>query len=284
MNPIKSIVFLSFILVILSACSSTEQPQTKTQNESPKEWDLVWADEFDTAGLPDSTKWSYDVGTGCPDICGWGNNELEYYTEKREKNARVENGHLIIEVHKEKMGERDYTSARLVSKNKGDWKYGRIEIRAKLPSGVGTWPAIWMLPTDWEYGGWPASGEIDIMEHVGYEPEKVYGTVHTKAFNHMIGTQVGDSIVIKDAEQEFHTYGIEWDAEQIHFFSDKQTYFTFKNKKTNSEAWPFDKRFHLILNLAVGGNWGGKYGVEDSIFPQRMEVDYVRVYKEVISD
>ncbi|MEJ2503896.1 MAG: glycoside hydrolase family 16 protein, partial [Gemmatimonadota bacterium] len=142
------------------------------------EWRQVWADEFDTPGLPDTLRWSYDVGGH-----GWGNEELQYYTEARQANARVEDGHLIIEARRDSVGGREYSSARLVTKGKGDWQYGRFEARAKLPSGRGTWPAIWMLPTEWRYGGWPESGEIDIMEHVGHDPDVVHATVHTGAYN-----------------------------------------------------------------------------------------------------
>lgn len=243
-------------------------------------YELVWSDEFEYNGLPDEKKWSYDIGDGCPNVCGWGNNELEYYTEKRLENARVEEGQLIITAIKENFGSKNYTSARLVSREKGDWTYGRIEVRAKLPAGVGTWPAIWMLSTDWSYGGWPESGEIDIMEHVGYEPDSIYGTVHTKAYNHGIGTQRGGKIEITDCEEEFHVYAIEWTYNKIDFFVDDNKYFTFE-KEQGSEKWPFDKRFHLLLNLAVGGNWGGAKGVDESVFPQQMKVDYVRVYQLV---
>jgi hypothetical protein len=162
-----------------------------------KRMKLVWADEFSTDGLPDSTKWGYDIGNGCPVNCGWGNNELQYYTSNRQQNARVKEGHLIIEARREKMGDMEYSSARLVSKKKGDWTYGRIDVRAKLPVGTGVWPAIWMLPTDWVYGGWPGSGEIDIMEHVGYIPDSIFGTVHTNLFNGMLGTQKSKGIASK---------------------------------------------------------------------------------------
>lgn len=244
-----------------------------------EEYQLVWSDEFDYTGLPDESKWGYDVGNGCPHICGWGNNELEYYTEKQLKNARVENGHLIIEAHIERIIYNNYTSARLVSKGKGDWTYGRMEIRSKNPKGKGTWPAIWMLPTENKYGGWPRSGEIDIMEHVGYEVDSVFGTVHTMAYNHGIKTQKGGQLAV-NSEDEFHVYSIEWTAEKIDFYIDDKQYFTFENENASSKEWPFDQPFHLILNLAVGGNWGGAKGVDDSIWPQRMEVDYVRVYQK----
>lgn len=240
---------------------------------------LVWSDEFDYTGLPDSMKWGYDKGKGCPDNCGWGNNELQFYTWNRQENARAEKGKLVIEVRKENYSGAAYTSARLVSKNKGDWKYGRFEIKAKLPAGTGMWPAIWMLPTKWEYGGWPHSGEIDIMENVGYMPDSVFGTIHSGAYNGMIGTQKSKGLLFKDLSKAFHIYEIEWTADSISFFIDKKKYNLFKNEHSGSEAWPFDKEFHLLLNIAVGGNWGGKFGVDDKIFPQKMEVDYVRVYQ-----
>jgi beta-glucanase (GH16 family) len=234
---------------------------------------LVWSDEFDYTGLPAATKWTCEVGGG-----GWGNNELQYYTLNDSHNARVEDGILIIEALKESMGGREYTSARLISDGKGDWLYGRFEIRARVPGGKGMWPAIWMLPSDWIYGNWPASGEIDIMEHVGYEPSKIYGTIHTKAYNGSIGTQKGSSVTGSDWETAFHVYAIEWTADKIDFFIDGTKYFTFNNQGT-WETWPFDKRFHFVLNVAVGGNWGGVQGVDQTIFPKRMEIDYIRVYQ-----
>jgi len=236
--------------------------------------ELVWSDEFDYTGLPNTQKWSYDVGGS-----GWGNNELQYYTENRTENARVENGTLIIEARKESFGGMNYTSARLVTRNKGDWKYARIEVRAKVAGGRGTWPAIWMLPTYWEYGSWPASGEIDIMEYVGYDPTKIHGTVHTQAFNHSIGTQVGTSYPLSDAETNFHVYTLDWSETKIDLYVDENKYFTF-NSSSEWEKWPFNKTFHLLLNVAIGGNWGGAQGVDDNIFPTRMVVDYVRVYQD----
>lgn len=265
------------ILVTIIGCKS-DVTNEKIKNELPK-YELVWSDEFDKNGLPDSTKWSYDYGNGCPN-CGWGNNEKQFYTKNRLENVRVENGHLIIQAHKEDFEGSQYTSARIVTKEKGDWLYGKFEIRAKLPKGIGTWPAIWMLPTDWEYGGWPASGEIDIMEHVGYAQDTVHGTIHTQAYNHGIGTHKGQPIFTKNASEEFHTYGIEWTQDTMKWFIDEVQYFEVANENKTFAEWPFDKRFYLILNVAVGGNWGGKYGVEDSIFPQQMMVDYVRVYQK----
>jgi beta-glucanase (GH16 family) len=273
MKILRTTLLFSVILFSFVQCQTAQE--TVVNN-----YKLVWADEFDGNGLPDSTKWNYDFGDGCPDLCGWGNNELQFYTKNRSENARVEKGLLIIEAHKEKMGSRDYSSARLVSKQKGDWTYGKIDIRAKLPSGLGTWPAIWMLPTDWEYGGWPSSGEIDIMEHVGYEPDSVFGSVHTKTYHHSIGTQKTGGVYLPDCEKTFHTYSVIWTKESITYLVDDVAYFSFKNENKTFKEYPFDKRFYLILNLAVGGNWGGKNGIDPSIFPKRMEIDYVRVYQQ----
>lgn len=239
----------------------------------------VWFDEFDYAGPPDSTKWNFDLGNGCPQICGWGNQELQYYTHDP-KNVRVENGVLTIEAHRDSVGGMPYTSARLVSKNKGDWLYGRIDVRAKLPRGRGTWPAIWMLPTDWTYGGWPASGEIDIMEHVGFDPGVIHGTLHTEAYNHIKKTQKEGIIRVADAPEAFHVYSINWSENAIDFYVDGKRYHSvIRTRDDTYREWPFDQRFHLIMNIAVGGFWGGMQGIDDSIWPQRMEVDYVRVYR-----
>ncbi len=239
-------------------------------------YELVWSDEFDYEGLPDDTKWNYDVGGS-----GWGNNELQYYTDT--DNAYVEDGFLTITAKKETYNKLDYTSARMITKNKGDWLYGKVEVRAKLPSGRGTWPAIWMLPTDWKYGGWPRSGEIDIMEHVGYDMGHIHGTIHTNAYNHIKGTQVGKSVVRDDASEAFYTYTLEWLPDKIKIYIDDSLYFVYKPSNMincpSEEEWPFDQRFHLLLNIAVGGNWGGANGVDESIFPQEMVVDYVRVYQ-----
>lgn len=254
-----------FLLILISFSVFVSYSQSRK---------LIWADEFDSQGLPDSSRWGYDVGGK-----GWGNNELQFYTARRKENASVRNGQLVIEARKENYQSSRYSSARLVSKNKGDWKYGRIEVKAKIPKGRGIWPAIWMLPTKSTYGGWPKSGEIDIMEFVGYMPDSVFGTVHTGAFNHTIGTQKGGGMELKDLATAFHIYAIEWTKDRIDFYIDDQKYFEFRNEGSGPAAWPFDQEFHIILNVAVGGNWGGKYGVDDSIFPQTMVVDYVRVYQ-----
>lgn len=259
-------------LLFITSCS--------TAHKSQDGYTLVWSDEFTKDGLPDANKWGYDAADGCPTNCGWGNNELQYYTTAVAKNARQEDGKLIIEAHKENMGNKAYTSARLTTKHKGDWKYGKIVVRAKLPSGVGVWPAIWMLPTEWKYGGWPSSGEIDIMENVGYMPDSLFCTVHTKAYNHIINTQVSKSVFDTTLSEKYHDYTLEWDADAMHFQCDGKNVLTFKNRHEGYEGWPFDQEFHLLINLAVGGNWGGKKGVDEKIWPQKLMVDYVRVYQK----
>lgn len=263
------------VIMLCSGCSAGQ----KAMGEKGK-GRLVWSDEFDYTGLPDSSKWSYDIGDGCklPCGCGWGNNELQFYTERRPENARVENGRLVIEVHREKMGGRDYSSARLLTKSRGDWKYGRIEVRASLPTGRGIWPAIWMLPSDRSHGNWPRSGEIDVMEFVGFQADTVYSTVHTERFNGMKNTQKSAGIWT-NTPSDFHIYTLEWSPEEMVFFMDDRKINAFQNLHDGVDAWPFDRAFHLLLNVAVGGNWGGKKGVDESAFPQKMQVDYVRVYQ-----
>ncbi|NCI46973.1 glycoside hydrolase family 16 protein [Sediminibacterium soli] len=234
---------------------------------------LVWSDEFGYTGLPDSAKWRYDVGGH-----GWGNNELQYYTHARTENARVENGHLVIEARKENRENREYTSARLTTKGRGDWLYGRIDVRAKLPKGVGTWPAIWMLGSRTPMK-WPDDGEIDIMEHVGYDQGMVHASVHCRKYFHSIGTQKTAKTEVPDCSETFHVYSLDWDAENITMLIDDKPYFSFKNEHSDATAWPFDKPFHLLLNIAVGGGWGGQKGVDPAVYPQQMLVDYVRVYQ-----
>jgi beta-glucanase (GH16 family) len=273
------------LLTVLFACSAMKEDPANPVTpfvpfEPPVFNKLVWADEFTTPGAPDPAKWNYDLGDGCPGVCGWGNNELEYYTNDP-KNVRVEGGYLIIEALKETVGGKPYSSTRMVSKEKGDWLYGKIEVRAKLPRGRGTWPAIWMLSTDWKYGGWPASGEIDIMEHVGYDPGVVHGTIHTETYNHSKGTQLEGKKVVTDCMDQFHVYAINWNKNFVEFYIDDTKYYSVtRNLSGDYKEWPFDQRFHLIMNVAVGGNWGGAQGVDETIWPQRMVVDYVRVYQE----
>ena len=248
-------------------CCSTAEKKTDSK------WKLVWSDDFSYSGLPDSTKWNYDVGGH-----GWGNNELQFYTKQRSENARVEKGYLIIEARKEPWEGKNYTSARLVTKGKGDWQYGKIEVSARLPKGLGTWPAIWMLASTAPFN-WPDDGEIDIMEHVGYNQGFIHGSIHSKKYNHVIGTQKTDTIKVEDCSEKFHVYGVEWSKDSVKVSVDEKEFFKFANEHSGYDAWPFDNKMHLLLNIAVGGNWGGQKGVDENIWPQKMEIDYVRVYQ-----
>jgi beta-glucanase (GH16 family) len=242
----------------------------------PKDdYQLVWSDEFNTNGLPDVNKWSYDIGGA-----GWGNNEAQYYTDSRLKNAEVKDGYLYINAIKEDFEGKKYTSARLVTRAKGDWLYGKFEVRAKLPAGRGMWPAIWMLPTDYAHGGGFASGEIDIMENLGYIPYFIAATIQTQSYNFIQSSYKQNIIAIPDCYTGFHTYALEWDSTELRIYADSNLYQSFKNEGTGFEVWPFDKRFHLLLNVAVGGTFGGAQGIDDSIFPQTMVIDYVRVYQK----
>lgn len=256
--------FSILLLWIISSMVLVAQPENSR---------LIWSDEFETDGSPDAAKWDYDLGGS-----GWGNNELQFYTNRPE-NVKVEGGYLIITAIKESYVGMQYTSARITSRQKGDWLYGRIEVMAMLPEGRGTWPAIWMLPTDWAYGGWPASGEFDIMEHVGYDMGNVHATIHTQAYNGAAGTQRGNHLYLADAHTAFHLYAAEWTEDTLKFYADDSLYFTYTNDHTSYATWPYNKRFHLMMNIAVGGNWGGVQGVDNTIFPQDMQIDFVRVYE-----
>ena len=270
-------LFIPIILVINIGCESGEKQGETTAVTA--EYELVWSDEFDKDGTPDTTKWAYAIGDGCPTLCGWGNGEKQYYTDKPE-NVRVENGLLIIEARKEKIASSDYTSAKLETKGKQDWLYGKFETRAKLQGGTGTWSALWMLPTENTYGSWPKSGEIDIMEHVGHEADWVFGTIHTEAYNHLKHTHIGDSTMVNDCDSAFHVYGLEWTADSLKWSVDDEVYLSLGNPQQTSAEWPYDQPFYFIMNIAIGGFWGELYGINEEALPQKMEVDYVRVYQK----
>lgn len=228
---------------------------------------LVWSDEFDVPGLPNPLKWGYDLGTGDG---GWGNNELEYYTNRR-KNAVVANGVLKITALKESYNGSAYTSARLLTKGKFSFKYGKIDVRAKLPAGIGTWPAIWMLGDNISATGWPDCGEADIMEHRGSELNKIFGTLHYPGHSGANGN--GSTLMINNATTQFHDYILEWTPAAIKFYVDKQLYYTV----TNTGSLPFNQKFFIILNVAIGGNFGG--AADTTLTSAAMEIDYVRVYQ-----
>lgn len=261
-NVLASIIGLS----LLAGCASTKVPQTKDGKK------LVWHEEFNYKGLPDASKWNYDVGGD-----GYGNNEAQFYTKNRLENARVENGNLVIEARKENWEKNKYTSARLLTRGKHSWKYGIFEVRAKLPKGRGTWPAIWMMSENMKQ--WPDDGELDIMEHVGYNQGFIHATAHTKKYNHIINTQKTDTLIVNDASEKFHVYKMDWNPEKIDVYVDDTKFYTYINTEKTYDAWPFNQPFFMILNLAIGGNWGGKEGIDDTIFPQKFYIDYVRVYQ-----
>lgn len=225
---------------------------------------LIWADEFNYDGAPDSSKWTYDLGGN-----GWGNHELEYYTDRPE-NVKVKNGMLYITALKENYKGSEYTSARILTKGKFSFKYGRVEARAKLPTGVGTWPAIWMLGSNIDSVGWPDCGEIDIMEHLGRDLNKIYGTLHYP--EHFGANANGKTIMISNANG-FHIYGLEWSPKEIKISVDGKVFQTVKN----SSDLPFNQNFFIILNQAMGGDFGGN--VDSKVTRETMEVDYIRVYQ-----
>ena len=238
-------------------------------------YELIWSDEFNRAGAPDPAKWSYDTHANKG---GWYNKELQYYSANRLENARVENGKLVITARRETLAHRPdhggqrYTSARLITKGKAEWTYGFIEVRAKLPCGRGSWPAIWMLGAT---AGWPDGGEIDIMEFVGKTPGDIFGTVHNRSTAGTYGK--GGQTRVPDACDAFHDYQLDWTPEAISFAVDGKFYHRYANEKKGVEQWPFDKPQYLLLNLAIGGAMGGE--VDDAIFPIRFEIDHVRVYR-----
>lgn len=263
----KYLLFVAGLAISLTACSKSNDPE-------PVVWELVWEDNFDVAGLPNETIWDYEEGY-------IRNSEAQYYAKKRLENARAENGSLVIEARKDNWNGHEITSASLHTYGKKQMLYGKIEVRAKLPTGKGTWPAIWLLGTSILNGtNWPDCGEIDIMENVGFEPDIIYANIHTKSYNHVLATNKGNKITVDKPYEDFHTYSIEWLEKRIDFFVDGILYFSFNNEGAGKATWPFDAPHYLIINLAIGGGWGGQQGVENSIFPQKYYIDYVKVYKQ----
>lgn len=233
----------------------------------------VWADEFNTPGLPDSTKWNYEVGKV-------RNSELQFYTFRRKENARIEDSVLIIEARKEAWQGSSYTSASLISRYQGDWLYGKFEIRAKVPTGKGTWPAIWMMPTDDAYGDWPKSGEIDIMEYVGMNPSNLYFTAHFGTDSGSGHKSSGNSTTaISQPFSRFITFTLVWSPDKLEWYADGVKYHTYTKTSSDPSVWPFNKMFYFILNLAYGGSWGAQQGIDDTKLPHKFYIDYVRVYQ-----
>ncbi|KAF0238535.1 MAG: hypothetical protein FD181_907 [Prolixibacteraceae bacterium] len=268
------VLILTSVAVSGNKLNSTAEKENKTSTKSPVQWELVWEDHFDVAGLPDSKIWSYEEGY-------IRNNEAQYYTKERLENVRVENGNLVIEARKDNWNGHKITSASINTYGKKSILYGRIEVKAKLPTGIGTWPAIWMLGDVFKQGtGWPACGEIDIMENVGYEPDVIHANIHTKAYNHVKGTNKGNKITIEKPYEKFNVYAVEWFEGHMDFYLNDKLYFSFKNEGTGSGTWPFDKPHYLLINFAVGGAWGGQKGIDETIFPQKYYIDYVKVYRK----
>ena len=235
------------------------------------DWQLVWHDEFSSGSLPSPDKWTYEVGRV-------RNNELQYYTKARPENARIENGNLIITGRREPWHGANYTSASVTTQGKFEFTYGKVEIRARIPTGRGTWPALWMLGDTRKYS-WPECGEIDIMENVGFDPQKIHCTTHTGAFNHVIGTQRSRAVVLEHPWEEFHRYGLIWTSQRIEYFLDGEKVSEFVNDGQGHSHWPFDAPMYLIVNLALGGGWGGQHGIDDRIFPVEYLIDYVRIWQ-----
>jgi beta-glucanase (GH16 family) len=264
-------------LLLVALLASSAILLTITRPVMAQTYELVWSDEFDGASL-DLNKWEPQIGNGCPSLCGWGNNEEQYY---RAENATVTGGLLTITAKEENFGGMDYTSARLRTKNLGDWKHGRFEMRAKMPIGQGLWPALWMLPTNDVYGGWAASGEIDILEYLGHQPARAFGTLHYGgSFPANTFTSNAYNLPSGDFNASFHTFVLEWDECGMRWSIDGFQYQVQKSWWTDGFSYPapFDQLFHFLLNLAVGGNLPGSPD-QTTVFPQELVVDYVRVYQ-----
>lgn len=273
----KTIFKLICAGILLAGCDMNEEATETNNSHNEQVYQLVWSDEFDYTNLPDTTKWAYDTEGNAE---GWGNNEAQHYTTADKDNAWVENGVLRITALKENTEDKLFTSARLVSKV--DWQYGKIEVGARLPQARGSWSAIWMMPGGWTFkdGNWPDIGEIDIMEHVGHDLGVVHGSAHSKEYQWQKKTQKTNTVYIADVHQTFHNYVLDWSPEELNMYVDDSLYFNYKNEGLGETKWPYNKPFYLILNLAVGGAWGGMQGIDEAAFPQTMEVDYVRVYQK----
>jgi len=288
-TTIKTQFIVVLMIGALLSCDTERSPNSGVEglsDETPlnlkiEGWKLIWSDEFDTTGAVDSTKWNYRI---------WKparvNEELQAYTNRIE-NSEVKNGFLTVTALNDSSGGSRYTSARLVTDGKFKFTYGKVEVRAMIPGGIGSWPAIWMLGSNIHEVGWPECGEIDIMEYVGFNPNVIHGTAHAKNYYWKIDKQQTKFIPVSGVETQYHRYGIEWYEDQIDFLFDGEIYFTAVPQgdggggDTNDlDAWPFSLPHFIILNVAVGGGWGGQKGIDESAFPMEMKVDYVRVYQE----
>lgn len=275
--PKSRVLIVLFFFMAFTSCDQ-EENQPESPSEIPEGYRLVWSDEFTVDGLPNAEKWNFDTEAN---ETGWYNDELQYYADSRLENARVSEGTLKMIARKESLTSADdyggqaYTSARLITKGKAHWQYGFMEVRAKLPCGLGTWPAIWLLGDN--DIPWPGNGEIDVMEQVGLYPDQITGTIHTTATAGTSGD--GSAIMVEDACEAFHKYQLTWTPESITIAVDGTAFHHYENQGNGSDSWPFDGPFYLILNLAIGGEMAGPT-VDDSIFPVQMEIDYVRIYQQ----
>ncbi len=261
--------------VVFSACSHKKKNNDTTEKRAENSaYQLIWEENFDGTEL-NTQYWTYATGSH-----GWGNNELQNYT--KDENASIADGKLAIEIKKvdDKKQPGSYTSTRINTKGKKEFKYGRVEVRAKLPEGKGIWAAIWMLGANYPTVGWPECGEMDIMEYVGYAPDTIHATVHTPTG--FAGNGNGSNKQVKSCEEEFHVYGLDWTPEKLVFYIDKpeNIIHTYAPENKTNKNWPFNNPAFIILNVAVGGDWGGLKGVDNSIFPQTMEIDYVKVFQK----
>lgn len=261
---------VSYVILLLGVFlfSCNEKEKTASKEEVKQERLLIFEEEFNDSLLNTAT-WSYDLGDGCPNLCGWGNNERQLYSKE---NVTLSDGKLLIEATK-----RDslYYSGKIHTKKNFEFQYGTVEVKAKLPTGHGLWPAIWMLGNDIDTKGWPACGEIDVMEYVGKKPSVIYTSMHTSSsFGNTVNSK---QTSIQNIEEGFHVYKMNWTKEAITFFIDNKEVYQYAPKDKNDKTWPYNKPFYLILNMAIGGNFGGPE-VDESIFPKDFQIDYIRVY------
>lgn len=268
-SPLNRQRILSVVLVsIVTMMGSTNMVKAASPYQT-----LAWSDEFDTGISPAASKWTYDLGSG-----GWGNNELQTYTSNQE-NIKVTNGQLTIQaLYNAK--KKKYTSARIKTLGNFGWQYGRVDIRAQLPTGIGSWPAIWMLPTGAKYGSaYLANGEVDIMEEVGADQNEIVGSAHSLSYNPSLGTTRHGVYYVTGANTAFHIYTLEWSPDYLSYQVDGVEFKRVVNDHTGYQSWPYDQPFYLIINLAVGGSWGGYKGVDKTSLPWQFKIDYVRVYQ-----
>jgi beta-glucanase (GH16 family) len=266
-SNLARIARIALSLLTITACASTATNPAANLNMK-----LVWSDEFDGTGLADSSRWAYEKGV-------LRNKEAQYYVANRLENAQMRDGRMVITARKESWEGSQYTSSSLTTRGKFEFRYGRVEVRAKVPRGRGAWPAIWFLGANIGSVGWPKCGEIDLLENVGYNPDRVFFNVHTKKYNHTKKTNKGANIAVNNFPDEFHTYTLDWTPDKLIWSFDGKSVFEFVNEGNDEDAWPFDKPIYLILNLAVGGTWGGQKGIDDAAFPMEYLIDYVRIYQ-----